>query len=65
MPFIWIAPSPTSAITGRSGYANFAAIAYGTPGPIVASVPESDAIIPARSLQRRARTSSPTSPSRR
>ena len=32
-------------MTGRSGWANFAPIAYGTPGPIVASVPE-----PLRSL---------------
>src|ERR1044072_7397624 len=41
MPFICIAPSPTSAITGRSGFVNFAATAHGTPGPIVASVPAS------------------------
>src|SRR5439155_17028891 len=54
IPFIWKAPSPTSAKTGRSGCANFAAIAYGTPGPIVASVPESDAIIPFRILMSRA-----------
>src|SRR6266480_2090854 len=39
MPFICIAPSPTSATAGRCGWQNFAAIAYGTPGPIVARVP--------------------------
>src|SRR5204862_484213 len=54
IPFIWKAPSPTSAKTGRSGCANLAAIAYGTPGPIVASVPESDPIIPFRILMSRA-----------
>src|SRR6476661_8053813 len=54
MPFIWNAPSPTIAITGRSGCANFAPIAYGTPGPIVASPPDSDAIIPSRTLISRA-----------
>ena len=43
MPFICMAPSPTSAIAGRFGCVDLAAIAYGTPGPIVASVPESDA----------------------
>ena len=48
MPFIWKAPSPTKAITGRFGCANLAAIAYGTPGPIVASVPESEAMFPRR-----------------
>ena len=53
-PFICMAPSPTSAITGRSGCTNFAATAYGTPGPIVASVPESDAIMSRRSLRSRA-----------
>src|SRR5919201_2162849 len=46
IPFIWNAPSPTKAITGRSGYANFAATAYGVPGPIVARVPDSDAMLP-------------------
>src|SRR6266545_362583 len=53
-PFICIAPSPTSAIATRYGCANFAAIAYGTPGPIVARVPESDASIPLRTLTSRA-----------
>ena len=48
IPFICIAPSPTSAIAGRSGCAHFAPITYGTPGPIVASVPDSDACIPLR-----------------
>ena len=48
MPFIWNAPSPTMAMATRSGNANFAAITYGTPGPIVARLPESDAIIPLR-----------------
>ena len=37
-----MAPSPSNAIAGRSGCANFAPIAYGTALPIVASVPESD-----------------------
>src|SRR4051812_45409438 len=54
LPFICIAPSPTSAIATRSGNANFAATAYGTPGPIVARLPESDAIIPLRSTTSRA-----------
>ena len=35
-------------ITGRSGNANFAAIAYGTAEPIVASPPASDHFIPRR-----------------
>ena len=38
-----MAPSPTRAITGRDGWANFAPIAYGTAQPMVASVPDSDA----------------------
>ena len=46
-----MAPSPTSANTGRSGWANLAAIAYGTPGPIVARLPESVAIMPRRSFR--------------
>ena len=54
MPSICIAPSPSEAITGRSGYAIFAANAYGTPGPIVASVPERAAFIPSRSFRCRA-----------
>ena len=54
IPFIWNAPSPMSAIATRSGKANFAAIAYGTPQPIVASVPESDPFIPERILMSRA-----------
>lgn len=54
MPFICIAPSPTSAIAGRSGCANFAPIAYGTPGPIVASVPDSDERMPGRMVRCRA-----------
>src|SRR5438132_7102223 len=51
IPFIWNAPSPTIATTARSGNANFAAIAYGVPGPIVARLPERDAFIPLRSLR--------------
>ena len=43
-----MAPSPISATTGRSGWANFAPIAYGTPAPIVASVPDRDPRIPRR-----------------
>jgi hypothetical protein len=54
MPIICIAPSPTIAIATRSGYANFAATAYGTPGHIVASVPDSAARMPARSRRWRA-----------
>ena len=53
-PFICMAPSPTSAKTGRSGCANLAAIAYGTPAPMVASVPESEPIIPWRRRTSRA-----------
>ena len=41
-------------MTGRPGCANFAAIAYGTPGTIVASVPESEARFPLRSFNWRA-----------
>ncbi len=51
MPFICIAPSPTSAITVRSGCAYLAAIAYGTPGPMVASPPESEAMHAAPKLE--------------
>ena len=54
MPSIWNAPSPTKPMTGRPGCANFAAIAYGTPGTIVASVPESEASFPWRSFRWRA-----------
>src|SRR3954465_14798862 len=54
MPSIWKAPSPTKQMTGRPGCANFAAIAYGTPGTIVASVPESEARFPLRSFSWRA-----------
>ena len=46
IPFICIAPSPVIAIATRSGDANFAAIAYGTAGPIVARLPESANFIP-------------------
>jgi hypothetical protein len=35
-----MAPSPTIAITGRPGCANLAAIAYGTPLPMPASLPD-------------------------
>src|SRR3569833_4163794 len=54
MLFICMAPSPTRAITGRSGWANLAAMAYGTAAPIEASPPESDAIIPRRIFTSRA-----------
>src|SRR3954471_20772646 len=37
-----MAPSPTSATTGRSGWANLAPIAYGTAAPMVARVPDSE-----------------------
>src|SRR3954471_14031499 len=46
MLFICMAPSPTSATTGRSGWANLAAIAYGTAAPIEASPPDSEHICP-------------------
>ena len=51
MPFICIAPSPTKAIAGRSGWANLAPMTYGTPGPIVARVPDSEPRMPAANLQ--------------
>src|SRR3954469_8426817 len=54
MPFICIAPSPANAIAMRSGKQNFAATAYGTAGPIVARLPEPDAIMPRRTLMSRA-----------
>src|SRR3954468_21816913 len=46
MLFICMAPSPTSAITGRLGWANLAAIAYGTAAPIEARPPDSEYIWP-------------------
>src|ERR1700740_3485723 len=46
MLFICMAPSPTNATTGRSGWANLAAIAYGTAAPIEARPPESEHIVP-------------------
>ncbi|CAM5649063.1 hypothetical protein SANTM175S_02662 [Streptomyces antimycoticus] len=42
MPFICMAPSPTMASAGRSGWANLAPMTYGTPGPMVARVPDSE-----------------------
>src|ERR1700733_15644793 len=54
MLFICIAPSPTRAITGRSGCANLAAIAYGTAAPIDAGPPDSEHIIPRRIFTSRA-----------
>ncbi len=54
IPFICIAPSPTIAIAGRSGCVNFAAMAYGTPGPIVAKVPLKEQRMPSRILRSRA-----------
>ena len=54
MPFICIAPSPTNAMPGRSGCAHFAPITYGTPGPMVARVPDSEPRTPARNLRWRA-----------
>ncbi len=51
MLFICMAPSPTSAITGRSGWAYLAASASGTAAPIEARPPESDAVIPRTHLQ--------------
>jgi hypothetical protein len=53
-PFICIAPSPTSATHGRSGWANLAAIAYGTAQPMVSRLPDSHASWPALSLRSRA-----------
>src|SRR4051812_49773607 len=54
MLFICMAPSPTSAMTGRPGWANLAAIAYGTAAPIEASPPESEHIWPRWILRSRA-----------
>src|ERR1700760_3916815 len=54
MLFICMAPSPTSAMTGRSEWANFAAIAYGTAAPIEASPPDSEHFMPRRILRSRA-----------
>lgn len=48
------APSPTSAMTGRSGCANLAAMAYGTAAPMEARPPEREAIIPRRMRKSRA-----------
>src|SRR3954470_2417105 len=52
--FICIAPSPTNAMTGRSGWAYLAPIAYGTAAPLVARVPASDPRPPARNFRSRA-----------
>src|SRR3954468_20260711 len=54
MLFICMAPSPTRAITGRSGSAYLAAIAYGTAAPIDANPPERDAFMPRRIFRSRA-----------
>src|SRR5437763_13626264 len=54
MPFSCMAPSPQQAMATRSGNANFAAITYGTPGPIVARFPDSDPIMPRRNFRSRA-----------
>src|SRR3954453_242413 len=54
MLFICIAPSPTTAMTGRSGCANLAAIAYGTAAPIDASPPDSEHFMPRRIFRSRA-----------
>ena len=54
MPFICIAPSPTKAMPGRSGWAHFAPITYGTPGPMVARVPDSEPRTPAGNFRWRA-----------
>src|SRR5690349_24731986 len=54
MPIICMAPSPTNAMAIRFGKANFAAIAYGSAGHIVARFPEREAIIPLRILISRA-----------
>src|ERR1700753_4385894 len=54
MLFICIAPSPTKAITGRSGWANLAAMAYGTAAPIDARPPDSEHFMPRRIFRSRA-----------
>src|SRR3954453_5676990 len=54
MLFIFKAPSPTKAITGRSGSAYLAAIAYGTAAPIDANPPDREAFIPRRIFRSRA-----------
>ncbi len=53
-PFICIAPSPIRATSGRSGWANFAARAYGMAPPIDSRVPDRLASIPGRTLTCRA-----------
>ena len=37
-----MAPSPAKMMTGRSGWPNLAPMPYGTPGPMVARVPDSE-----------------------
>src|SRR5690606_37379654 len=51
---ICMAPSPTSATTGRSGCTNLAAMAEGTAAPMEARPPDSEHIIPRRILMSRA-----------
>src|SRR5437763_16839898 len=53
LPFICIAPSPTSAKSSRSGDADFAAPAYGIGSPMVARFRDSDPIIPTRKTRYR------------
>ena len=48
MPPICMAPSPTMATDTRSGKPNLAAIPYGTPGTMVARLPDRDAFMPRR-----------------
>src|SRR5213596_1634873 len=54
MLFICMAPSPTRAMTGRPGWANFAPIAYGTAAPMDARPPDREHIMPRRILRSRA-----------
>src|ERR1700747_2010841 len=49
-----MAPSPAKTMTGRPGGPNFAPIPYGTPGPMVASVPDSEPRMSPRNFSWRA-----------
>src|SRR6201994_435773 len=53
-PFICMAPSPAKTMDGRSGWPNLAPMPYGTPGPMVASVPDSDPRMSPRNFSWRA-----------
>jgi hypothetical protein len=54
MPFICMAPSPASTITGLAGSASLAEIPYGMPHPIDASVLDRWAGTPGGRVRKRA-----------